>query len=657
MEFIRDFQNLDKEDVAIAGGKGASLGELTGAGFLVPPGFVILSNVFEKFLADSDLSIEIDDILRNVDCKKIRAVKNASKKIQTRILGAEVPRKISDEIHESFKRLGSNFVAVRSSATAEDGLEAAWAGQLESYLNISDKNLSENVKKCWASLFSSRAIFYRLNKKLNNKKISVAVVVQKMIKSDISGIAFSVHPVTRDKNQIIIDAVFGLGEAIVSGQITPDSYIADKNKGIIINKDINKQEKAVFRSSSEGNEWEKIPMEKQAQQKLSDREILKLSRLIKKIEKHYGFPVDVEWAKEKNRFHIIQSRPITTLRMKPRREFEKIYNRSLPLFAVQYWQMGELHELPKISDDSIFYNPLFIYRNGKEVDVYYDVTDYSEDERPIPAYFTKHPDKFRKIAGEYQKICREMLKLARSAGPKDFSKIFRLHLAFWPRLAVMVSLGERFGKDKTNPIFREALRLRKKTDKVDYISSNNLFGLAEKLVPEQKEFIEFMTFEEIAGKNTPSLSELKKRKKGYIFYDGKIYPDLSIKDFRKKENIAFYTDGHPIPRHILGGITAMKGKVVGRARIVLNLKSLEKVENNEVLIASMTTPDFLMAMEKAVAFVTDEGGITCHAAISAREMGKPCLIATKIATSVIRNGDLIEVDANLGVVRILQRAV
>jgi phosphoenolpyruvate synthase/pyruvate phosphate dikinase len=656
MEYIRHLHNLGEKDADIAGGKGASLGELMRAKFSIPPGFVILSSVFEKFLADSDLGVKIDAILLSVDQKKIHTIENASKKIKALMLSAELSNDVADEIQKYFKKLGSDFVAVRSSATAEDSFEAAWAGQLESYLNTSGKNLFKNVKLCWASLFTPRAIFYRFNKKLNNKKISVAVVVQKMIKSEVSGIAFSVHPITRDKNRIIIEAGFGLGEAIVSGKITPDSYSVEKNKEVILKKKVNRQEKAIFRSASEGNEWKKISEENQMRQKLSDKEILKLSKIIKRIENHYGFPVDVEWAKEKNRFYIIQSRPITTLKMKPRREFEKIYNRSLPLFAAQYWQIGERHELPKISNDSIYYDPFLVYRKGKETDVYYDVTGYAEEERPIPTYFTKHPEKFRKIAREYKKICREMLQLAENAEPEDFSKIFQLHLSFWPRLAVMVSLGERFGKDKTNPIFREALRLRKETDKVDYISGNKLVELAEKLVPEHKEFIEFMTFEEIVGKNIPPLSELKKRTKGYILYEGKIYPDLNIKDFKKKENIVFYRGSRPISRHILGGIAAMKGKVVGRAKVILNLQSLNEIENKDILVASMTTPDFLMAMEKAAAFVTDEGGITCHAAISAREMGKPCLIATKKATSIIRNGDLIEVDANLGVVRILQRA-
>src|SRR3989338_1044093 len=219
MELLRDFKNISKSDVALAGGKGASLGEMTQAGISVPSGFVILSSAFEKFLEETDLNVEIDAILDSVNHKEIHTVENASEKIQALILQAGMPKDIAYEIQKYFRNLKSNFVAVRSSATAEDSASAAWAGQLESYLNTTEENLLENIKKCWASLFTPRAIFYRFEKDLHKQKISVAVVIQKMVESEKSGIAFSVHPVTQDKNQLIIEAGLGLGEAIVSGQI------------------------------------------------------------------------------------------------------------------------------------------------------------------------------------------------------------------------------------------------------------------------------------------------------------------------------------------------------------------------------------------------------------------------------------------------------
>lgn len=318
MELLRDFKQISKGDATLAGGKGASLGEMTRAGIPVPPGFVLLSNAFERFIEETDLDVEIDSILHKVDHKEMHTVDGASEKIQALILSADMPKDIATEIKKHFKKLGAKFVAVRSSATAEDSSAAAWAGQLDTFLNTTEKTLLENVKRCWASLFTPRAIFYRFEKELHKTKISVAVVVQKMVESEISGIAFSVHPVTEDRNQLIIEGGYGLGEAIVSGQITPDSYVVEKTPRRIIDTNVSTQERKLVRAkkitAGERNEWVDIPAHEGERQKLSEKQILELSELILHIEKHYGFPCDIEWAFEGGKFYITQSRPITTLK-------------------------------------------------------------------------------------------------------------------------------------------------------------------------------------------------------------------------------------------------------------------------------------------------------------------------------------------------------
>jgi pyruvate,water dikinase len=312
MEIVRNFKKLSKKDVILAGGKGASLGEMTQAGIPVPGGFVVLSDSFEKFIKETKIADEIDHELHKVNHEEVKSVDEASKIIQEIILSKKMPKDISDEIMKHYKELDSEFVAVRSSATSEDGVAAAWAGQLDSYLNTTKENLLKNVQRCWASLFTPRAIFYRFEKHLQKDAISVAVVVQKMINSEISGIAFSVHPVTQDYNQLIIEAGLGLGEAIVSGQITPDSYVVEKEPKRILEINVSEQEKGLFRKKGGGNEW-KESGEKGKEQKLSGKQIDELANLIIKIEKHYGFPCDIEWAFEKGKFYIVQSRPITTL--------------------------------------------------------------------------------------------------------------------------------------------------------------------------------------------------------------------------------------------------------------------------------------------------------------------------------------------------------
>jgi len=326
--YTKTFSEISKGDVALAGGKGASLGEMTSVGIPVPSGFVVVSDAVEKFLAEADLTQEIETALDSVDHNIMHSVDEASEKIQGLILKAQMPEDIADEINKNFERLGAEFVAVRSSATAEDSASAAWAGQLDSFLNVTGEGVVEHVQKCWASLFTPRAIFYRFEQGLHRQKISVAVVVQKMVNSEVSGIAFSVHPVTEDRNQMIIEAGFGLGEAIVQGAITPDSYVVEKEPRSILDVNVNVQNKALFRNSkkpllsnsieldsSGGNEWKELSESDGSKQVLTGKEIIELSDLIIKIEKHYGFPVDVEWAREKDgEFCIVQSRPITTLK-------------------------------------------------------------------------------------------------------------------------------------------------------------------------------------------------------------------------------------------------------------------------------------------------------------------------------------------------------
>ncbi|MCB9805965.1 hypothetical protein H6775_02265 [Candidatus Nomurabacteria bacterium] len=312
MSYTLPFKKLSKNDASIAGGKGASLGEMLNAGIPVPDGFVVLADTFEKFIAETDLNVEIDSILSTVDKEAMHTIEEASSTIQELILNSETPKDIADEILDQFDKLGAEFVAVRSSATSEDSAEHAWAGQLDSFLNTKRENIVETVKKCWASLFTPRAIFYRFEKDLGDTDISVAVVVQKMVNSEKSGIAFSVHPVTEDHNQLIIEAGFGLGEAIVSGQITPDSYVVEKDEMNILDVNVAEQERGMFRDEKGGNKWEDLG-ENGSQQVLTGKQIIEFSDLIIRIEKHYGIPQDIEWAMEGDNFYVVQSRPITTL--------------------------------------------------------------------------------------------------------------------------------------------------------------------------------------------------------------------------------------------------------------------------------------------------------------------------------------------------------
>lgn len=313
MKYTRSFNELNKNDTELAGGKGASLGEMIQAGIPVPPGYVVITTGFDRFLEETDLSQEIQSQLDKVNRHEMGTIEEASKNIQALILNVEMPDDIKTEVMTGFKKLDAEFVAVRSSATAEDGANASWAGELDSYLNTTESTLLENVRRCWASLFTPRAIFYRFEKSFHKGRVSVAVVVQKMVNSEISGIAFSVHPVTEDPNQLIIEAGYGLGEAIVSGSVTPDNFVVDKRDWSLTDSYIADQERKLIKKAEGGNEWVEIPTDEREKQKLSNEKIIELSKLVVHIEKHFGFPCDIEWVMEEDKLYIVQSRPITTL--------------------------------------------------------------------------------------------------------------------------------------------------------------------------------------------------------------------------------------------------------------------------------------------------------------------------------------------------------
>lgn len=310
--YIKTFKQLNKKSAFEAGGKGASLGEMTNAGIPVPPGFVVLASAFDKFCEETELDAEIESALKKVNHKDINSVEEASEDIRGLIQKAKMPKDIAVDIMAQFKKLKSPFVAVRSSATAEDSSAAAWAGQLETYLNTTEKDVLKNVQKCWSSLFTPRAIFYRIEKKMSKQKVSVAVVVQTMVQSEISGICFTVHPVTKDRNQMVIEAGLGLGEAIVSGSVTPDTYVVHKNDFSILDINVSQQNMAIYKVGNK-NVNKKLSPSAGSKQKLTGKQIVELAKICKNIEKHYKVPEDIEWAFVGGRFYITQSRPITTL--------------------------------------------------------------------------------------------------------------------------------------------------------------------------------------------------------------------------------------------------------------------------------------------------------------------------------------------------------
>ena len=318
MKNILWFQEISMNDVASVGGKGASLGEMVNAKFPVPNGFVVTSGAYFKFVEDMGIQKRIVEAIDAVDVENTAQLEAVSANIRELIEKTRMPGQIRIEIMENYKILSQNepaIVAVRSSATAEDLPEASFAGQQETYLNIQgEKEVVAAVQKCWASLFTARAVYYRKKQGFGTEKVGLCAVVQKMVESEVSGIMFTADP-NGDLDKVIIEAGFGLGETVVSGSITPDNYVVDKTGDKIVSKKINKQEWMLVK---EGKENVRINLGpgKAGMQKMSDAKVLELAKIGKRIESHYAKPMDIEWAMENNELFIVQARPITTLEKK-----------------------------------------------------------------------------------------------------------------------------------------------------------------------------------------------------------------------------------------------------------------------------------------------------------------------------------------------------
>jgi pyruvate,water dikinase len=320
------FENLRKNDVPIVGGKNASLGEMISAGMPVPPGFAITAFSYEKFIEETRIAEKIYKIIKETvtDPNDPKQYDVASKKIRELIEKSSMPKEIETAIKSAYKDLNKRlnlkdaFVAVRSSATAEDLPNASFAGQQETFLNVKDvDDLLDKVVKCWSSLFTPRAIFYRNEKGFAHEKVFISVGVQKMVNSRAAGVMFTINPVTGDNSEIVIEGNYGLGETVVSGVVNPDDFVVDKKTLDIKSRRIVKKTLRYIRDPETGKTVHSdVPEDKQTEPCINGDEILKLAELAKLIEQHYGKAMDIEWAIDedlsfpKNIF-VVQARPET----------------------------------------------------------------------------------------------------------------------------------------------------------------------------------------------------------------------------------------------------------------------------------------------------------------------------------------------------------
>ena len=324
MDFILDFEKIDKRSLPLVGGKNASLGEMIKTGIRVPPGFAVTTDVNQRFLTDTGIDEQIYQILADIDPEDVAILNKGADQIRTMIEGTSLSDEIQTALEDGYLRLCEKCftdqvpVAIRSSATAEDLPTASFAGQQETYLWIQGADqLSPYVQKCWSSLFTPRAISYRIKNNFPHEKILISVGIQKMVNSKAAGVMFTINPTNGDPSKVVIEGSWGLGETVVSGSVNPDKFIVDKVVMETVEKTISTKHIECVYDPDKGEVVNAdVEQDMQCTCCLEAQEVLELVKMAKNIEKHYSRPMDIEWSIDKDlpfpkNIFIVQARPET----------------------------------------------------------------------------------------------------------------------------------------------------------------------------------------------------------------------------------------------------------------------------------------------------------------------------------------------------------
>lgn len=679
VQLIYQLSELDSTCVAEAGGKGASLGELMRAKAPVPSGFVISCAAFEEFLSAGGLKQFVIDSIQSMNAGQI-GLAEASLEIQSRMREVEVPLEIVEAVQKAALQFGSHRVSVRSSAACEDSATSAWAGQLETFLNVTPVDIIENVRNCWCSMFSESALAYGATHGYGSGEIVVAVVVQEMVDSEISGIGFSVHPVTQEPGIQLIEACLGLGEAIVSGRIVPDQYVVERGSNQILESIIGNQKEGLFIGDSNSKADWKLLEAAGAKQKISNQQISEYAEILSRLEDHFGHPVDTEWAIQEGAFQVLQARPITTLAdeysqslIDESQDWQFVVRRPfslLPGSILPYWldakhsdqSLGtHLNELLLIQDDTGMAN---VFYAKESVESYLEHIGYLiQDDREHLIEILNHGlDLYEQVQ---EKIDQGVEGFDSLQEIEDFFAEVAQHTTVFPAWILIYiekneidapevqALAEKIRTHTLYPVIE-----RKLIEPLAIQVAKSLgFALPERAW-------ELMLWSELKN-GLVTLEMLETRLKA--IQSGARFVVQNI-DGEEEFHLVSQT-GYLLTRlakdrkiqtenesHQLSGQVAWPGIFRGRAHVVLSIDAMgQTMEEDEILVSIQSSPALMPLLERCGAIVTDEGGIACHAAIIARELRKPTLIGTQLATSKIKTGDLIEVDTYAQVVRILEQ--
>jgi phosphohistidine swiveling domain-containing protein len=330
-------------------------------------------------------------------------------------------------------------------------------------------------------------------------------------------------------------------------------------------------------------------------------------------------------------------------------EYHKIMTRPLSLVDCEEWDITERLLLPKKFNNLLFYSPLFIYTPGKSVEIYYDFTDPKQDPKELSLYLEKNLSWFSDIGKTFESNCKKISELINSKS-NDFNQIIELLYELWTTLTVANTFAISESLSVSNELKEISVKIMNQSDSVLHPSLTYI----NKLISEKiNHGTQNLLLSEFLQKKLPSDVEESRRERGWLYHNGRLI--INYEEYLKDNNIKLVDSTNPNTDD-LKGKTAWKGLVQGKVRVVYNLSDLNKTEIGDIIVCPMTTPEMTPVLRKAKAIITDEGGIMCHAAIIARELQIPCVVGTKSATKTLRDNDLVEVDANSGVIRVLKRA-
>ena len=593
----------DKEKLnADFGGKANSLLKLVENNFNVPRFYIITSKAYQEFLKFNHIE-SFDDLV----------------KIKKEIEDANFPNTLEDEIFDYWEKYNFDKTAVRSSASNEDGQEKSFAGQYKTFLNVDKKELLIKIKKCWISLFEDNVVAY--SNDISNQVMNV--IVQEMVEADYSGVAFSSDPTGSSNNYSVIEVCPGLGEKLVSGNVTPTTMFVRRQTH--------------HSDSITGQNY------------LTEEDISHLEQIILKIEEIYSIPMDIEWCTKKNLIYILQARAITA--QNPSLNlYRKVISREKTIIETEIYYQGEYEGIKSLTKNLYYFKPLFIYDKEKEItNVYYNDTALEEDPKTIYYYMQKDIKKTKELYNKALSSCKYLNMIVdNEESDFNYKEFIKNMLIIYP----FTSLGNLAGyfENISSELKELLIDFRNNYDYILYKANEYLHNKAKKILPkEYQEHIKFLFIEEVFQNKMPSLDLIQKRKNGYIFFDNNLELVDNIPLWLERKNIVIKSqqDGK-----IIKGSVAYSGKKTGKVCQIYTKEDFKKFEKGDILVTTMTTPKFTPILKLAGAIVTDEGGITCHAAIIARELKIPCIIGCKNATEILKNDMIVEVNANEGIINI-----